>query len=140
MASPSGYIVFFLLVSDEKIRDYLFDLLRRNRYQPEMAASLEDLLGALKGRDDAIVLLDTQSAAIYGVSVFSKIQAAVPGKRVILLCDQAHRHLIKEAMQHGSYGCILEPYAEWELLTIVRHILADTRPRKRMSGKSRKKS
>jgi len=140
MASPSGYIVFYLLVSNEKIRDYLFDLLHSNAYQPKVVTSLAELLGALKGRGDAIVILDTQSVAIYGVSIYAKIKAAVPGKRVILLCDQAHRDLIKEAMQHGSYGCILEPYAEWEVLTIVRHILADMQPKKRKSGKRKKKS
>jgi len=131
MASQSGHIVFHLLVSNEKIRDYLFDLLQRNRHQPQKWNGLDELLLALKGRYDAVVLLDSDAVAIYGVGIYSKIKAVVPGNRIILLCDQAHRDLIKEAMQQGSYGCILEPYAEWEVLTIVRHILSDMQPRKR---------
>jgi DNA-binding NtrC family response regulator len=140
MASQSGHIVFHLLVANEKIRNYMFELLQRNRYRPKVRAGLVELLNALKGGGDAIVFLDSEVVAIYGVSIYSKIKADVPDKRIILLCDQAHRDLIKEAMQHGSYGCILEPYAEWEVLTIVRHILADIQPKRRRSGRSKKKS
>jgi DNA-binding NtrC family response regulator len=139
MASQSGYIVFHLLVSNEKLREYLFDLLRKNRYRPQVRTRLDELLSALKGAHDAIVFLDTEAVAIYGVGIYSKIKAAVPGSRIILLCDQSHRDLIKEAMEQGSYGCILEPYAEWEVLTIVRHILSDIQPRKQKPGKSKKK-
>lgn len=140
MASQTGHIVFHLLVSNEKIRKYLFELLQRNRYRPKTRAGLVELLNALKRGDDAIVFLDNEAVTIYGASIYSKINADVPDKRIILLCDQEHRDLIKEAMQHGSYGCILEPYAEWEVLTIVRHILSDIRPKRRRSGRSGKKS
>ena len=140
MASQSGHIVFHLLVSNEKIRNYMVELLQRNRYRPKVRAGLVELLNALKGGGDAIVFLDSEAVAIYGVSIYAKIKADVPDKRIILLCDQAHRDLIKEAMQHGSYGSILEPYAEWEVLTIVRHILSDIRPKRRRSGRSKKKS
>ena len=140
MTSQSGYIVFYLLLSNEKIRDYLRDLLQRSRYHPKLMASLDELINGLKRGDEAIVFLDNEAVGIYGVSIYSKIKAAVPRKKIILLCDQAHRSLIKEAMQYGIYGCILEPYAEWEVLTMVRHVLSDMQPRKKKSRKSKKKS
>jgi DNA-binding NtrC family response regulator len=138
MASQSGHIVFHLLVCSERIRLYVSDLLQRDRCQPEVRAGLDELLSALKGKRDAVVFLDHEAVAIYGAGIYPKIKAADPESRMILLCDQAHRDLIKEAMEHGSYGCILEPYSEWEILTIVRHILADVQPRRRKSGNSRK--
>jgi len=140
MVSQGGHGEFYLLISNEKIRDHLFDLLQRNRYRPEVKAGLNELSSALKDRHDAIVLLDNESVAIFGVGIFVKIKAAAPDSRIILLCEQTHRELVKEAMEYGSYGCILEPYAEWEVLTMVRHILSDTQPRKRRPGKGRKKS
>jgi DNA-binding NtrC family response regulator len=140
MRSQSGEIVFRLLISNEKIRAYLFDLLQRNQYRPQVSAGFDELLSALKGSQDAIVFLDSEAVVIYGAGIYSKIKATVPGGRIILLCDQAHREFVKVAMEHGSYGCILEPYAEWEALTIVRHILSDMQPKRRRPGKSRKKS
>jgi DNA-binding NtrC family response regulator len=139
MGSRGGHIVFHLLVSNERIRDHLYELLRRNQYQPRVSAGLDELLGALKGRHDAIVLLDSEAVAIYGLGIYAKVKAALSGNRIILLCDQAHRDLIQEAMQQGSYGCILEPYAEWEVLTMVRHILSDIRPVRGRSEVRKKK-
>jgi DNA-binding NtrC family response regulator len=133
-------IPFDLLLANEQTRCYLFDLLRRNGYEPRLRIGLDDLLSAIKGRRATVVFLDSETITIYGVGIFQKIKAAAPSNRMILLCDQAHRRLIKEAMDCGSYGCILEPYAEWEILTLVRHSLSDMKSRRRKPGVSRKKS
>jgi DNA-binding NtrC family response regulator len=117
--------VFNLLILNENIRNHLFDLLRTNRYQPVASTGLDELLYALKGSHNFIVFLDAEAVVTYGAGIYSKIKAAAPGGRIILLCDLAHRDLIRGAMEHGSYGSILEPYAEWELMTIVRHILSE---------------
>jgi hypothetical protein len=114
--------------------------LRTNRYQPQVRSGLDELLDALQGSHNPIVFLDTEAVVTYGTGIYSKIKAAVHGGRIILLCDQAHRHLIRVAMEYGSYGSILEPYAEWELLTMVKHILSDSPPVKRRPGKSKKQS
>ncbi len=81
MASQSGHIVFHVLVSNERIRDYLFDLLQRNQYQPHVRVGLDELLSTLKGKHDAIVFMDTEAVAIYGVGIYSKIKASCPGKQ-----------------------------------------------------------
>ena len=52
------------------------------------------------------------------------INVACPGCNAILLCDQDHRVLIKEAVELGVYACILAPYEEWEVLTMIRNIIA----------------
>jgi DNA-binding NtrC family response regulator len=132
--------VFNLLILNEKIRDHLFRLLRTNRYQPEVRTGLDELLDALKGSHNPVVFLDTEAVVIYGAGIYSRIKAAAHWGRIILLCDQAHRHLIQVAMEQGSYGSVLEPYAEWELLTIVKHILSDSPPVERRSGESKKQS
>jgi len=47
-----------------------------------------------------------------------------PGCNAILLCDQDHRDFIKDTVEHGVYACILTPYDEWEVLTMIRNIIA----------------
>ena len=46
------------------------------------------------------------------------------GVRIVLLCDKRHhehRDIVKEAMDLGIYACLLAPFAEWEVLAMVRH-------------------
>ena len=38
------------------------------------------------------------------------------------------RELIKEAMDLGVFACILAPYEEWEVMTIIRKTLARRQP------------
>jgi AmiR/NasT family two-component response regulator len=35
-----------------------------------------------------------------------------------------HRRLIKQAVELGVYACILASYEEWEVLTMIRNIIA----------------
>ncbi len=49
----------------------------------------------------------------------------------IMLCDQDHRDLIKEAVEHEVYACILAPYEEWEVLTMIRNIIAKKKLKER---------
>jgi FixJ family two-component response regulator len=140
MGSRSGNAAVNLLILNENIRDHLFDILRANRYQPQVRSGLAELLDALQGSCNPVVFLDAEAVVTYGVSIYSKIRCAAHGDRIILLCDRAHRHLIRVAMEHGSYGSIVEPYAEWELLMIVKYILSDSPRVVRRSEKRKKQS
>ena len=77
----------------------------------------------------AIVFVDHEVVNSYGAKIYSRINVACSGCDVILLCDQAHRDLIKEAMELSVYACILAPFKEWEVLTMIRNILAKKKPR-----------
>jgi DNA-binding NarL/FixJ family response regulator len=72
----------------------------------------------------AIVIMDFEVVNTCGVRIYSRINVACPGCNAILLCDQDHRDLIKEAVEHGVYACILAPYEEWEVMTMIRNIIA----------------
>ncbi len=128
-------MVLLVLVSREEIRNHILSLLQRNEYSPIPMAVPEELVQSLRGRNEAIVFLDVETLRIHGASLYSKLKAACAGCKIILLCDQAKRDMIRPAMEQGAYGGILEPYAEWEVLTMVRHILADKHPAKRRSGR-----
>ena len=100
-----------------------------------MTADLEELVKETKRMRSSIVFIDYGVVNTYGARMYSRINVACSECSVILLCDQAHRDLIKEAMELGAYACILSPFEEWEVLTMIRNIL--TGKKKRRSRKSR---
>jgi DNA-binding NtrC family response regulator len=123
----------FLLVANDDIRQYISELCEKNNYYPLITLDLEELAQKTKRLHSAIVFVDYEVVNTYGARMYSRINVACPSCDVILLCDQAHRTFIKEAMELGAYASILAPYEEWEVLTIIRNILTGKkkkRPRK----------
>jgi DNA-binding NarL/FixJ family response regulator len=96
-----------------------------------IGADLEELIKRFKTRHSGIVIMDYEVVKSYGARIYSRINVACPGCNVIMLCDQDHRDFIKEAVEHGVYACILAPYEEWELLTMIRNIIAKKKLRGR---------
>jgi DNA-binding NtrC family response regulator len=123
----NGYtkqIPILVLITNESIRSYVIDLCKRNNLHPLIGADLEELVKRIKKMRGAIVIMDYEVVNSYGRRIYSRINVACPGCKAILLCDQDHRDLIKEAVEHGVYACILAPYEEWEVLTMIRNIIA----------------
>jgi DNA-binding NtrC family response regulator len=135
LSSPERQTDVFLLVANGDIRNYILKLCEKNNYHPLITADLEELVKVTKRMRSAIVFVDYQVVNTYGARMYSRINVACPGCDVILLCDQAHRKFIKEAMELGAYASILAPYEEWEVLTMIRNIL--TVKKKRRPKKSR---
>ena len=127
-------IPILVLIANEKIRSYVLGLCKKNNYHALIGADPEELIKRFKTRRSSIVMMDYEVVKSYGARIYSRINVACPGCNVILFCDQDHRDLIKEAVEHGVYACILSPYEEWEVLTMIRNIIA----KKKLRG--RKKS
>ncbi len=125
----------FVLMAKEDVRNHILKLCEKNNYHPILATDLEELVRKTLRTSSAIVLLDYEVINTYGARTYSRINVACPDCNIILLCDQAHRKLIKEAMELGAYASILEPYEEWEVLTMIRNIL--TKKKKQRPNKSR---
>ena len=123
----NGYtkqIPILVLITNESIRSYVIDLCKRNNLHPLISADLEELVKRIKKMRGAIVIMDYEVVNSYGMKIYSRINVACTGCKCIMLCDQDHRDLIKEAVEHGVYACILAPYEEWEVLTMIRNIIA----------------
>lgn len=125
----------YILAANEDLRNYVQEVCEKNNYYPAIAVDLEELVSKTKRTRSVIVLLDYEMVNTYGARIYSRINVACPKCTVILLCDQANRELIKEAIELGAYASILAPYEEWELLTVIRSIL--TGKKKRRPKKSR---
>lgn len=116
-----------LLVGNGCTRDYLSNLLSENNYSPLLMTDPEELLRSLKGKEFAIILIDCRAVSAFGTRILSKIKVSCRLCRIIIFCDKEHlcekrhRELIKEILAIGVYACILAPYKEWEVLSMVSY-------------------
>ena len=124
MKDRTQQIPIFILVANEKIRRYIEELCKKNNLNPIKGADLEELMEKIKKMPGAIIIMDYEAVNIYGARIYSRINVACPGCNAILLCDQDHRGLVKQAVELGVYACIMAPYEEWEVLTMIRNIIA----------------
>jgi len=123
----NGYtkqIPILVLIANKKTRSYVMGLCKRNNLNPIIGTDFEELVKKIKKMRSAIVIMDYEVVNTYGVRIYSRINVACPGCNAILLCDQKHRGLIQQAVELGVYACILAPYEEWEVLTMIRNIIA----------------
>jgi DNA-binding NtrC family response regulator len=139
--SLSSSAALLLVVADSQFRDYLVNFLESQEYAPRVVGNPNEALQTLKGQDQALVFVDCQTVSAYGPGLYAKMKVACPGIRIVLLCDKSHhdhRDIVKEAMDLGIYACLLAPFAEWEVLAMVRHSQV-ARPSGRRQGRSREK-
>ena len=126
----------FLLVADSQPRDFLVNFLEAQGYAPRVLAHPGELVKTLKRTQQGTVFVDCLIVVTYGPGLYAKIKVACPGCRIVLLCDKTHpehRDLVKEAMDLGIYACLLAPFAEWEILAMVRQSQGARQPGRRQS-------
>ncbi len=134
MTPPFPSPALLLWVADGQARDSLVRLLEAHEYAPRLVANPPEALQALKGQDQATIFVDCRTVSTYGPGLYAKLKVACPRGRVVLLCDKAHlehRDIVKEAMDLGIYACLLAPFADWEVLAMVRHGQAARSPGRR---------
>jgi DNA-binding NtrC family response regulator len=137
-ASPDD---LFLLVADSQPREFLVNFLEAQGYGPRVLGHPGEMVKTLKRTQQATVFVDCLIVGTYGPGLYAKIKVACPGCRIVLLCDKSHhehRDLVKEAMDLGIYACLLAPFADWEILAMVRQSQGTRHPGRRQS-RSREK-
>jgi len=132
-------VLFTVLALNEKVREHILSLLTKNDHPSVGVADLDDLMNFLKGKENAIIFIDSEAVVAYGAGMVSKLKMACRECRLIVLCSQVHRSVVKRVMELGAYGCIIEPYPEWEFATMVKPILMDLKvDRKGKSAKNKR--
>lgn len=130
-ASPDD---LFLLVADSQPREFLVNFLEAQGYAPRVLGHPGEIVKTLKRTQQATVFVDCLIVGTYGPGLYAKIKVACPACRIVLLCDKSHhehRDLVKEAMDLGIYACLLAPFAEWEILAMVRQSQGTKSPGRR---------
>jgi DNA-binding NtrC family response regulator len=123
MTSKKKNTAPLLLISNGEVRQHINDLLKEAHLTPLVVATPLEVLPHLKEKQYAIVFMDCEAVAAFGLGIFSKFKVACQSCRLILICDKAHkahREIIREAVAIGIYACLLAPYEDWEVLTLVR--------------------
>lgn len=141
MNTPETDQVILLLVGHQETRDSLLKFLQEQDYHPQVMHTQKEMLQALKGLEQGTIFVDCQTIALYGPGLFAKIKVACPPCRVVLLCDRSHgehKDLVKEAVDLGVFACLLAPFTEWEILTMVRSSQV-TPPPRRLPWRDREK-
>ncbi len=113
-----------LLVANEPLRHRLSDLLQENGYVPKIAVNPQEVIQILRKKKCATVFVDCEGITFHGAGICAKFKVACPYCRVVLLCDkrlEGHRRIIKEVMEIGIYACLLPPFEDWEVLTMVSY-------------------
>jgi len=129
---------FYIMVLNDEVRSHIMNLLRKNEHFSVGIVPLDELINPSKRVSNAIILIDSEGVLAYGVTIISKLKTSCPECKLIVLCSQAHRSMIKRVMELGAYGCIIEPYQEWEFLTMVRLILSGQKIEKKIKVKADK--
>jgi len=114
-----------ILIVDQNpnYREILKALLEKRGY---MVTALEDgfqIGSTLESEAFDIIFLDSETAGIRGKALFAKIKKECPHSYVILITSKRGNGFIKEAMDHGAYGCIDKPFNPDEVLTMVNHLI-----------------
>jgi DNA-binding NtrC family response regulator len=123
-AAPAKPTLINLLVLNETIRQHLLEILERNHFRPVVISNPSELASELKESACPVIFIDWEAEMLYGPAIIMNIKAACKDGGIIFLYDKEHRNLIRDVMQLGVYGCVLAPYDEWEILTLVKHLLA----------------
>jgi DNA-binding NtrC family response regulator len=134
MTPPFSPPALLLWVADKECRDLLVNILTAQEYAPRVVGQPAEALQTLKGHEQATVFVDCQVVSTHGPGLYAKLKVACPPCRVVLLCEKRHlehRDIVKEAMDLGIYACLLAPFADWEVLAMVRHGQAGKSPGRR---------
>jgi DNA-binding NtrC family response regulator len=123
MTPPVKPTPISLLVLNDNIRQHLLGILERNHFKAVVINSPGELTAGLK-EPSPVTFIDWEAEMQFGPAIIMNIKAALKDGGIIFLYDKDHRNLIQEVMQLGVYGCVLAPYDEWEILTMVKHLLA----------------
>jgi len=111
-----------LIIEDEQvIRDSVMELLTRNNYVCDAAASLEQCLKDFTPADYQLILSDLRLPGAPGIDIL-KHSGSVP---VVIMTAFSSVQSAVDAMQKGAKDYITKPFDHQELLrTIRRHILS----------------
>jgi len=122
-----------LVVDDDPlIRGSLYEMLRGQRYDVEMASDGTEAMDHLKRRTFQLVLTDWKMPEVDGMSLLSHIRSNYPDTSVILITGFANINSAVDAIRQGAFDYLTKPIQPEELeATILRalslHILpADT--------------
>jgi two-component system response regulator HydG len=113
-----------LVVDDDKtMRDACHQILTRQGFQVEQAASARQGLGLLEGRSFDVILLDLVMPDLDGLETLKKIKAVDTDCEVIIITGYGSIPTAVEAMKAGAFHFLSKPFSPDDLRTVLTRAL-----------------
>jgi len=125
MTKLPHHIPIFLLMKTPDVITHFNTLFHKVNWKTTLCKSPSKLFEHIKDTRRSIIFVEDVISQEEGVHLYNEILEKCPEAKIILVCKQAHRLLIKDMIEKGGYGSIVEPYDPWEIMTMVKHLLAD---------------
>ncbi|MBP7866415.1 MAG: sigma-54-dependent Fis family transcriptional regulator [Acidobacteria bacterium] len=117
-----------LVVEDENAqRKIIADILRREGFQVEEAASGEAALDAIETRVPDLVLSDWKLPGIGGGELLARVRSRGPRPAFIVMTAYGSIAHAMDAIRNGADDYLAKPFERDELLIAVRRVLRTTR-------------
>jgi len=114
-----------LVVDDDPlIRGSLYELLRGQRYDVEMASDGTEAMDHLKRRTFQLVLTDWKMPEVDGMSLLSHIRTNYPDTNVILITGFANINSAVDAIRQGAFDYLTKPIQPEELEATISRALS----------------
>jgi DNA-binding NtrC family response regulator len=118
-----------LVVDDDPlIRGSLFEMLRGQRYDVEMASDGSEAMDHLRRRAFQLVITDWKMPQVDGVSLLSHIKSHYPDVNVILITGFGSVSSAVEAIRQGAFDYLTKPIQPEELEETITRALIDYTP------------
>jgi two-component system response regulator HydG len=117
-----------LIIDDDKaIRDACYQILARQGYQVEMAASARQGLALLEKVSFDVILLDLVMPDLDGLEALKKIKALDPESEVIIITGYGTITSAVESIKAGAFYFLAKPFAPDDLRALVARALEKRR-------------
>lgn len=113
-----------LIVDDEQsMREFLEIFFRRQGYEVATAASVDEALAEINGRDFDLVISDIQMPGRTGIELLKILRRDFPDILVIMITAFGTTETAIEAMKDGAYDYITKPFKVDEIRLVVEKAL-----------------
>ena len=118
-----------LVVDDDPlIRGSLYEMLRGQRYDVEMAADGAEAMNHLRRRPFQLVLADWKMPQVDGMSLLGHIRTQYPDVSVVLITGFASITSAVEAIRQGAFDYLTKPIQPEELEATIQRALSQYAP------------
>jgi len=118
-----------LVVDDDPlIRGSLYELLRGQKFDVEMAADGAEAIDHLKRRPFRLVITDWRMPQVDGVSLLGHIRMHYPDTSVVLITGFGSINSAVEAIQEGAFDYLTKPIQPEELEATIQRALNQCSP------------
>ena len=117
-----------LVIDDDKaLRDACYQIMARQGYQVEMAASARQGLALLEKMSFDVILLDLVMPDLDGLEALKKIKALDPDSEVIIITGYGTITSAVESIKAGAFYFLSKPFAPDDLRALVARALEKRR-------------